>query len=74
MVRALRASSYLTAVITGLALVMLVVGLVVSARPELGDDLGFAFTSRDGLAIALASGAVAIVAAILGRVFSLLSD
>ena len=33
---ALRASSYLVAVITGIALLMLVVGLVLSARPELG--------------------------------------
>lgn len=74
MARALQASSILVNVIAGVALAGLVVGLVIAARPELLAGLRIALTSRDGLGIALTSGAVAIAAALLGRVLSLLHD
>ena len=74
MERALRTSSYFATVITALALVMLLVGLVASARPEIGASVGLQLTSRDGLAIALASGVIAIAGALLGHVLNLLSD
>lgn len=74
MVRALELLSILIAAITGIALVGLVAGLVVSARPELLAGFGLILTTRDGLGIALTSGAVAIAAALLGRVLSLLRD
>ena len=72
--RTLRTTSYLAMTITTLALITLVVGLVVSARPELGTFIGLTLTSRDGLAIALASGVIAIAGALLGHVLSLLSS
>jgi hypothetical protein len=72
--RALQASSFLAMVITGIALALLVVGLVLSARPELSATFGLTLTAKDGLAIALACGAVAIAAAVLSRVLNLLRD
>jgi len=72
--RALQVSSILVTAIAGIALVGLVAGLVLSARPELFAGLGLTLTARDGLGIALTSGAVAIAAALLGRVLSLLHD
>ncbi len=74
MERALRTGSFLTAAITVLAVIMLVAGLVVSARPEIGAAVGLSVTSRDGLVIALASGAIAIAGAIVGHVLNLLAD
>lgn len=74
MERALRTSSFLTAAITVLAVVMLVAGLVVSARPEIGASVGLSLAPRDGLAIALASGAIAIASALLGHVLNLLAN
>jgi Mg2+/Co2+ transporter CorB len=72
--RALQASAILVTAVTVVALVLLVVGLALSARPELATAVGLSLTGRDGLAIALAAGAVAIAAAILGHVLSLLRD
>lgn len=74
MVRALRAGSFLVALVTGVAVVTLLVGLVVSARPELAAALGIGISSRDGLAMALASGVVAIGGAVLSHVLNLLRD
>jgi hypothetical protein len=53
---------------------MMVSGLAISARPELAETFGMVLTSRDGLGLALASGAVAIGAALVGRVLNLLRD
>ncbi len=74
MERALQILSILVTVITGIAVGGLVVGLVISARPELAAGFGLVLTGRDGLGIALTSGAVVIAAALLGRVLSLLRD
>jgi hypothetical protein len=74
MARTLQAISILATAITAIALVMLGVGLVLTARPELAENVGLMLTPREGLEISLASGAVAIAAAVLGRVLSLLRD
>ena len=74
MVRALRTGSFLVSAVTAIAVVMVVVGLVVSARPEFAAAVGLTLAPRDGLAIALASGAVAIAGALMVHVLNLLAE
>lgn len=74
MARALWAGSFLVTLVTGIAVVTLVAGLVISARPEVATVLGLSLSWRDGLATALVSGVVVIGGTVLGRVLSLLRD
>ncbi len=74
MARTLELLSILVTAITVIAVVGLLTGLVLSARPDLLAGLGLVLTAKDGLGIALTSGAVVIAAALLSMVFRLLRD
>ncbi len=72
MVRALRAGSYLVAILLGVSLLLVLVGLAMAARPEFFGGLGLVTTAKTGMVVALAAGFTAIASAVLGWILDLL--
>ncbi|HEX2923981.1 MAG TPA: hypothetical protein VHS28_08140 [Chloroflexota bacterium] len=65
--RALRAAILLANVLLGISILAMLVGLTLSARPELFAGLWESASSRNGLAIALAGGFGAVSCAVVAR-------
>ncbi len=74
MSRTLHAGSYLAAALLGISLLLLLMGLGMSARPEIFAGLGLRDTAKAGLALALTAGIGVLGSAILGWVLNLLAE
>ena len=70
--RVLQVASYLAAILLGISILMLLLGLGIAARPELFGMLGSYANPKVGLSLALSAGITAIGSALLSRVLILL--
>ncbi len=71
MVAALRAGTYLVAIVLAISVLLLLTGLAMAARPEIFATLGLHDTAKVGMALALVGGIGAVASAILSRVLDL---
>lgn len=72
MARGLQVGANLADAVLVVSLLLLVVGLMMAARPELFGYLGLHTTAKTGLQIALVSGFGAIASALVGRILAVL--
>jgi hypothetical protein len=71
--RALQAAILLANALLGVSILAMLLGLTMSARPELFAGLGDSASSRNGLTVALVSGFGAVACAMLARLLELIA-
>jgi hypothetical protein len=72
MVSALRAGTYLVAVLLAVSVLVLLAGLGMAARPEAFAGFGLQDTAKTGMVLALVGGIGAMGAAALSRILMIL--